>query len=319
MYGMLVPAGGGEPLQLMKPKLIVGRHPECDLVIASKSVSGRHCRLEFVAGIWRVVDLDSRNGTGVNGKRCRKAKVLPGQTLNVAKRRFQIDYVAPAPENGTLDDDLALEFLKVSDSQEGLPTRSTQSLPMNVQKSASQPSSLTCPNPLPRPTEGQPPGAVPVGGGPLGMLLPAGGGAPHPLHNTNLIVGRSRRCDIRINMPTLSSQHCRLELIGGYWVVEDLGSRNGIRVDGIRYRRKCIVPGAELSLSRESFILDYSIGSGVPPAIDEAWFKDSTGGRPPTSSLLDRAGLTTRDIRSIRNDPDEPNERKIYTLTDEDT
>src|SRR5439155_17701283 len=61
----------------------------------------------------------------------------------------------------------------------------------------------------------------------LGKLAPCGGGPPIPLLKPKLLVGRQRFCDIPLNFPNVSSRHCELELIDGYWFVRDLGSSNG--------------------------------------------------------------------------------------------
>jgi hypothetical protein len=50
-------------------RLVVGRGEDCDLLINHPSVSRRHAELQSVDGGWRLVDLDSKNGTFVNGAR----------------------------------------------------------------------------------------------------------------------------------------------------------------------------------------------------------------------------------------------------------
>ena len=309
MYGLLVPAGGGEPLPLLKTTVIVGRRPECDVVIPAKSVSGRHCRLEFVDNAWRVIDLDSHNGTGVDGRRCKKARIMPGQVLHVAKQRFHIDYPHPdgEPEG---DDDIALQFLQGSDPDVDSVQPGPAAMPgdqSHLPPSSNQPE---------LPIGIQPPSLI---DGPLGTLLPAGGGQPIPLPDSDLVVGRSRRCDVRIDSSTISSKHCRLQFISGYWVAEDMGSSNGIRVDGIRFKRKCVMPGSELSLSRESFILDYIPGDGVPPVVHEPFGGTQVHDRrSPRKSLLEKAGLSSRDVESINEDDNAISDRKIYSLEDDD-
>ncbi|MCR9116128.1 MAG: FHA domain-containing protein [bacterium] len=49
--------------------LVIGRDQSCDLTIAIDIVSSRHARLEYAADQWRLTDLDSSNGTYVNGQR----------------------------------------------------------------------------------------------------------------------------------------------------------------------------------------------------------------------------------------------------------
>ena len=54
-------------------EVVVGRHPEVDVQIDSNMVSRRHARLYEDGGRWLVEDLDSGNGTFLNGKRIASA------------------------------------------------------------------------------------------------------------------------------------------------------------------------------------------------------------------------------------------------------
>lgn len=49
----------------------IGRAPGNSIVLDDLQVSGTHCRVEFQAGVWRVNDLGSTNGTIVNNARTR--------------------------------------------------------------------------------------------------------------------------------------------------------------------------------------------------------------------------------------------------------
>jgi len=52
-----------------------------------------------------------------------------------------------------------------------------------------------------------------------------------------VVIGRSRDCDIQLSDPNVSRRHAELRQEGGaYWVV-DLGSTNGLEVNGRRSRR----------------------------------------------------------------------------------
>jgi DNA-binding winged helix-turn-helix (wHTH) protein len=48
------------------------------------------------------------------------------------------------------------------------------------------------------------------------------------------LVGRDRDCAVRVNSATLSRRHARLVVTNGETAVEDLGSKNGTRVNGQR-------------------------------------------------------------------------------------
>ena len=72
----------------------IGRLPECDLYIPVSSVSRRHCQLNRdQAGVLKIRDLGSRNGTGLNGKPVKEAPISPGDHIKVGPVTFvcQID------------------------------------------------------------------------------------------------------------------------------------------------------------------------------------------------------------------------------------
>ena len=91
-YGELVPVGGGDPIPLLGPTLVVGRRESSDIVLRFPNVSGRHCELVVVDGYWVVKDLGSSNGTKVNGTRVTEQRLEPGDKLSVAKHDFEIVY-----------------------------------------------------------------------------------------------------------------------------------------------------------------------------------------------------------------------------------
>ncbi|NLF17095.1 MAG: FHA domain-containing protein [Lentisphaerae bacterium] len=67
-------------------------------------------------------------------------------------------------------------------------------------------------------------------------------GRTYQIDSGRLIVGRGDECDIRINEGSISRHHAALEYADGVWVVEDLGSANGVFVDGTPVQR-CEVRG----------------------------------------------------------------------------
>ena len=91
-FGFLVPTGGGEDIPLKKDRILVGRRDNCDIVLRFANVSGQHCRLTLEQGYWFVKDLDSRNGTKVNGYRVARKRLDPGVILTIAKHQYEIRY-----------------------------------------------------------------------------------------------------------------------------------------------------------------------------------------------------------------------------------
>ena len=66
----LVPVNQGRPIVLDKAIILVGRHPDCDIVITdSPKISRKHCCLAIVNDRPVVRDLGSMNGVYVNGKK----------------------------------------------------------------------------------------------------------------------------------------------------------------------------------------------------------------------------------------------------------
>ncbi len=46
------------------------------------------------------------------------------------------------------------------------------------------------------------------------------------------MIGRSRECDVVLDDANVSRRHAELRLSGGSWIVVDLGSTNGVKVNG---------------------------------------------------------------------------------------
>lgn len=92
MFGELIPVGGGDPIPLLKPKLLVGRRSSCDITLNFPNVSSHHCEMELVNGYWRLRNLSNSNGTKVNGERIVEKFVQPGDTISFAKHAFEIHY-----------------------------------------------------------------------------------------------------------------------------------------------------------------------------------------------------------------------------------
>ena len=118
----------------------------------------------------------------------------------------------------------------------------------------------------------------------LGELNPSGGGAPIPLLHEKLLVGRRSSCDICLSFPNVSSHHCELEMKDGYWHVRDLGSSNGIKVNGERTTAKPLMPGDELQIAKHCFRIEYIVSGSAPAPEDED---------PFAMGLMEKAGLAS--------------------------
>src|SRR3954452_5007415 len=75
-----------------------------------------------------------------------------------------------------------------------------------------------------------------------------GGGKRTVLSGARVLIGRSRDCDIQLDDPNTSRRHAEVRLEGDHWVVADLGSTNGIKVNGSRVAEAELQPGDEVTL-----------------------------------------------------------------------
>jgi pSer/pThr/pTyr-binding forkhead associated (FHA) protein len=281
MLGKLAPRGGGPPIPLPKPKLLVGRQSFCDVQLRYPSVSSRHCELELIDGYWHVRDLGSTNGTRVNGTVCTAQWLLPNDVLWVSHYPFTVLYTPPP----------------------GRPPPQTAQAPDVTPPLGAEPLGTVIGPP------GKPLWEVRAGGAPLGKLIPCGGGHPVPLLKKRLILGRHESCDVVLRFPPISSRHCELEWDDAGWSVRDLGSRNGTRVDGAPCTGTTrLPPGSVLWLAG----LRYEVAYAAPPGAAKPGPKPLFG-----QSLLEKAGLARLPPAPPGRGPkpaDDDEQRKRYTL-----
>ena len=84
---------GTRVLKLQCEETVIGRRQDCDLRIPSTDVSRRHCLLSMHDGCLNVEDLDSVNGTYVNGRRISgRQLIMPGDRLQIGPVTFVADY-----------------------------------------------------------------------------------------------------------------------------------------------------------------------------------------------------------------------------------
>ena len=63
-----------------------------------------------------------------------------------------------------------------------------------------------------------------------------------------VLVGRDAVCDVHLRDASVSRQHAEILREGETWVIADLGSGNGILIDGVKTARGALAPGQELRL-----------------------------------------------------------------------
>lgn len=90
--------------------LTLGRHSTCDVVLRAPGVSRKHCHLVHANGRYYIEDLESRNGTYINGQPVRKNELNDKDLINLSS--YIIRFVSPVQETRrkesvVFDDDAA--------------------------------------------------------------------------------------------------------------------------------------------------------------------------------------------------------------------
>jgi pSer/pThr/pTyr-binding forkhead associated (FHA) protein len=78
-----------------------------------------------------------------------------------------------------------------------------------------------------------------------------------------VVIGRDPGCDVRLDSPRVSRYHCCVAGAGGEVVVRDLGSTNGLRINGQRVQWGRLKPGDTLAVAQVEFRVESDAEAGV--------------------------------------------------------
>ena len=73
----------GHEYPVTSRRVVLGRSRECDIRVPDANVSRRHAELRQEGATYWIVDLDSTNGTEVNGRRVDRSKVMDGDRIRI--------------------------------------------------------------------------------------------------------------------------------------------------------------------------------------------------------------------------------------------
>lgn len=89
-------------VQLTKERTTLGRRPYNDIVIDNLAISGEHAVLQMTGGQVFLEDLNSTNGTYVNGKATKKQLLQDGDVVEVGKYKIKFVNEVPFAEMATM-------------------------------------------------------------------------------------------------------------------------------------------------------------------------------------------------------------------------
>lgn len=225
----------GAPPVKLENTLCVGRGADSDIRLRDLHASRRHAILSFYAGTVWVRDLDSVNGTFINGDRVRgAARVFHGDELRFDR------YVCQLVGRGG-----NLTPLRLSTGHDRLPLTTQGGTPLPALGHDTQqfePDEITMDN-LDR-GETVEPGTY------LVDSTQTGAGGWYRLRIGLTLVGREPECDLRLRDLSVSGRHLEIGLRPEGATITDLMSTNGTRVNGKRVRTARLRDGDVISVGR---------------------------------------------------------------------
>ena len=109
-----------------------------------------------------------------------------------------------------------------------------------------------------------------------------------------MTIGRRTSCDICLHFPNISGTHCELAFEEGVWVIRDLNSTNGIKVNGEHVKQKMLRPGDTITIGKRQFTITYSLDMSRQALTEFLEESEDLLGIP----LLEKAGLV-RSPKSV--------------------
>jgi pSer/pThr/pTyr-binding forkhead associated (FHA) protein len=122
-------------------------------------------------------------------------------------------------------------------------------------------------------------------------LVPTGGGDAIPLEQAVITVGRRKSNDLCLDYPNVSGSHCEFYCEDGIWFVRDLGSSNGVKINGEKITsKKSLKPGDEVIIAKtHTFTIEYKLSADANAKLEEITEKEED---IFAVSLMEKAGLT---------------------------
>ncbi len=246
-----------ETVRLDKPVNTAGRLPGNDVVINNLGVSRQHCRItQDENGQFFVEDMGSANGTYINGVRINRSPVYDGDEIQLGKHKlvFQIAKRGVAGFFKSEED-------RTSNLWMGDRTIFTGVTPPQMPE---PPAEAASPKPAP-----PPPSPVSetvhvkdfqseLESCEYGLKITFVGDlvGVKGLGEEDITVGRNADNDITLDDPAVSQQHARIFYREGHFVVEDMGSANGTRVNGVIVKGSPLYPGDEITIGKHVLVFE---------------------------------------------------------------
>ncbi|HET8938213.1 MAG TPA: FHA domain-containing protein, partial [Polyangiales bacterium] len=227
--------GSTTVVPLLRDEVTIGRKEGNTIRLTERNISRRHVQLIRMGGIYKLRDLDSYNGVLVNGRK------VEGESTITSGDQIQLgDYTILVEEEATVRPAPAPAALP---AQAQVPMAAPMSHSVSLVPSAPAPD-LAQPMTSRRPT-------VPAR---IVMLTPPASGAEFVLPTEAAArLGRSDEVDCPINHRSVSREHAEIRPMGDQFVIEDLGSANGVTINGRTSKKAELRSGDIIELGQVVF------------------------------------------------------------------
>lgn len=101
--------GRSQKLQLEQDLITIGRSKENTIVIPNKKVSRKHARIERVGATYQVTDLESGNGTKINGEKVGFHALAKGDEIKIGDALLKVQGIDEGPDRVELDENVGEE------------------------------------------------------------------------------------------------------------------------------------------------------------------------------------------------------------------
>jgi len=238
----LVSVDGGDSHVITASSVLIGRDAANDITIVKDLLSRRHAKLSFIGDEWLLEDLNSTNGTSVNNRPIsRPTKVKAGDVIKFGETAYYLK--SSAEEGRTIvasrlpqKESSVGGSVVIDEEPDGDLTSFQQSYQLpsgwaNVSQQNPAYSKDAVDQLIKRTITSKQlnPDVVLVFY--INEARPLVYGISAKKNEAFWTIGRGQDVKIRVDDPSISSQHARLIYKAGEWSLEDAGSTNGLRID----------------------------------------------------------------------------------------
>ncbi len=231
-------------IPLTRDELTIGRKDGNSIRLTERNVSRRHARIVKRSEVFFLEDLASYNGIVINGARLAEPKPMRGgDQILIGDYKLQV-----VEEAGVQPTPLPSAPPPASEHAAPLLAATPPSANAN-----GAPGLAALNDPLAPAIEATPPVPEHIRGMRVVFLAPAGVPAPVMLDRLPMILGRSESADIALAFSSISREHARLFIEDEKLFIEDMGSSNGVQVNGEKHRKSELAAGDMVQLGVVEF------------------------------------------------------------------